>query len=208
MSLPYNIIPNYAFTPRVYNILCAKLHPPPCTFVSAALVRNVRAEAINSSTVLVLWDPLELPEVIVLNYTVIYTTVELHHRREIEDEANAISQEYPAYVTHGFISNLASNHSYQFHVTATMDIGGDVFIGETSDSNDTIVQLVATQASPIPPILNECETVSHLAIIIAAVVLLVVIVMVVVIAVAAVAVCMLQSKKRRYVFGFTGSYSL
>ena len=192
----------------MYNILYAKLHPPSSTFASAASVRNVRAEAINSSTVLVLWDPLELPGVIVLNYTVIYTTVELHPRREIEDEVNAMSQEYPAYVTHGFISNLASNHSYQFHVTATMDICGDVFIGETSDSNDTIVQLVANQASPISPIPNVCETVSHLAIINAAVVLLVVIMMVVVITVAALAVCMLQSKKRRYVFGFTVSYSL
>lgn len=89
-----------------------------------------------------------------------------------------------------------------------MNIGGDVFIGETSDSNDTIVQLVANQASPISPIPNVCETVSHLAIINAAVVLLVVIMMVVVITVAALAVCMLQSKKRRYVFGFTVSYSL
>ena len=178
-------------------------------------MRNVRAEAINSSTVLVLWDPLELPGVIILNYTVFYTTVELHQRREIEGVVNTLSQEYPPYVTHGFIGNLTSNHSYQFHVTATMDIGGDVFVGETSDSNDTILQLVvANSASPSPPIPNECETgetVRHLAIIIVAVVflvvLLVVIVMLVVIAVVAVAVCILQSKRRRYVFGFTCNYS-
>lgn len=187
-----------------------KLHPLPWTYASAASARNVRAEAINSSTVLVLWDPLELPGVIVLNYTIFYTTVELHQGREIEGVVNALSQEYPPYVTHGFISNLTSNHSYQFHVRATMDIGGDVFVGETSNSNDTIVQLlVANPASPTPPMPDECETgetgetESHLAIIIVAVVLLVVIVMLVVIAIAAVAVCTLQSKRRRYVFGFT-----
>ena len=104
--------------------------------------RNVRAVAINSSTVLLLWDLLELPGVIVLNYIVFYTTIELRQRREIESIVNT---EYPPYVTHGFISNLASNHSCQFriHVRATMDIDGDMFVGETSDSNDTIVQLAS-----------------------------------------------------------------
>ena len=42
------------------------------------------------------------------HYTVFYTSVELHQKREIEGIVNT---EYPPYVTHGFISNLAVLHT-------------------------------------------------------------------------------------------------
>lgn len=175
-------------------------------FVSAnhaASVRNVKAEAINSSTVLVLWDPLELPGVKVLNYTVFYTPVAVRLQRDAKWNADAwddLFQVFPANVTHGFISNLVSNHSYQFHVAATINIGGDVFVGERTDSNESNanIRLVSDAVPPVPPSSTVCLTVGGLSATISAVFVVALLVVAVVVAVAVVVVHMSLAKKRRY----------
>ena len=154
-----------------------------------------------------LWDPLELPGVEVLNYTVFYTPVEFHLPRGTKESADALSdllQVFPANVTYGFVSNLVSNHSYQFRVAATMNIGGDVFVGDRTgsiQSNESYadIRLVADAVSPMIPTSRVCLTVGSLSAAISATFVVVLLLVVVAVAVAVMVVHLSLSKKRRYV---------
>ena len=82
-----------------------------------AIVSDVSATPLNSTSVRVSWTPVNLT--VVYHYTVHYTTV--------GGVSGTVT--FPDTFSSGVVSVLQGGQQYQFSVTVTVNIGGEVYTG-------------------------------------------------------------------------------
>ena len=91
-----------------------------CTIILfnfTAIVSNVSATPLNSTSVMVSWTPVKLT--VVYYYTVNYTTMGVVNG----------TVTFPDTVTSGVVSGLLEGQQYQFSVTVTLNISGELYTG-------------------------------------------------------------------------------
>ena len=96
-------------------------------YIHSATVSGVSVFALNSTTVRVSWTPVNLT--VVDHYTVHYTTV---------DGVNGTIT-FPASASSGVVSGLQEGQQYQFSVTITLNINGELFTGSPDYTQSTIL---------------------------------------------------------------------
>ena len=96
----------------------------------AAQVQNVEVDIIDETIVKVQWKAVSFSEV--SHYTVYYSLVSgvsKRHRRRL-------FKEFPNNSTMGYITDLLPTADYQFQVTVTLNITGNLFEGPLSILTD------------------------------------------------------------------------
>ena len=86
-------------------------------FNFTAIVSDVSATALNSTSVMVSWSPVNLA--VMYYYTVNYT---------IMGVVNG-TVTFPSMVSAGVVSGLQGGQQYQFTVTVTLNISGELYTG-------------------------------------------------------------------------------
>ena len=84
-------------------------------FIHAALINSVSVEYFNCSAVRVTWSPLN--DLVVDHYTVHY----------IYFCSTSLSQTFPASASSGVVSGLQEGQKYQFSVSVSLSVSGQVF---------------------------------------------------------------------------------
>ena len=87
--------------------------------------------ALNDTAVTVSWNALIIPDFSVDSYTVVYSPVSQHRRRQDGKEMSAV---FPGTATSGVIAGLDPATDYQFQVFATVTVDGVPLEGERSIS--------------------------------------------------------------------------
>ena len=87
-----------------------------------AIVSDVSATPLNSTSVRVSWTPVNLT--VVYHYTVHYTTV---------GGVNG-TVTFPDTVSSGVVSGLQGGQQYQFSVTVTLNISGELYTGSHNNT--------------------------------------------------------------------------
>ena len=82
-----------------------------------AIVSDVSATPLNSTSVVVSWTPVSLT--VVYHYTVNYTTMGVFNG----------TVTFPSTVSSGVVSGLQGGQQYQFSVTVTLNISGELYTG-------------------------------------------------------------------------------
>ena len=103
-----------------------------CVLFHIALVNEVSAAALSSTSVKVSWAPVDLT--VVDHYTVHYTTV-----GGVSGTAT-----FSANSSFGVVSGLQTGETYWFSVTVTLNVSGDLFTGS---SNYTLPPVTCELAS-------------------------------------------------------------
>ena len=80
-------------------------------------------DPVNSTSVRVTWTPLNLP--VVDHYTVHYSIVNGGSGRQTDSG----SVTFPASVSSGVVSGLLGGQQYQFSVSVTLSVGGQIYVG-------------------------------------------------------------------------------
>ena len=80
-------------------------------------VSRVSAEVLNNTAVTIFWTPVNL--IVVEYYTVYYTTV---------GGVNG-TLTFPVSASSGVVSGLQEGHQYNFSVTVTLNVSGELFSG-------------------------------------------------------------------------------
>ena len=86
-----------------------------CIFFLVAIISVILATPLNSTSVMVSWTPVNLP--LVYHYTVYYTTV---------GGVNG-TVTFPDTVSSGVVSGLQGGQQYQFSVTVTLNVSGELY---------------------------------------------------------------------------------
>ena len=92
-----------------------------------AVVSDVSATPLNSTSVMVSWTPVNLT--VVHHYTVHYTTV---------GGVNGMVT-FPSTVSSGVVSGLQGGQQYQFSVTVTLNISGVFYIGSHNNTQQPMI---------------------------------------------------------------------
>ena len=87
-----------------------------------AIVSEVSATPLNSTSVMVSWTPVNLT--VMYHYTVHYTTVGGVNGTVI----------FPDTVSSGVVSGLQGGQQYQFSVTVTLNISGELYTGSPKNT--------------------------------------------------------------------------
>ena len=96
-------------------------------------------QVISESSVRVSWNALDyIPEII--HYTIFYSLT-----GNMSEESVMVSSSLSSVV----IKSLSSNEEYQFQVMATAELGGEVLVGERSNSSAIIITLPVTTPGPM-----------------------------------------------------------
>ena len=86
-------------------------------FKFIAIVSDMSATPLNSTSVMVSWTPVNLT--VVYHYTVNYTTMGVVNG----------TVKFPSTVSSGVVSGLKGGQQYQFSVTVTLNISGELYTG-------------------------------------------------------------------------------
>ena len=100
-----------------------------CIFILfnfTAIVSDVSATALNSTSVMVSWTPVNLT--VVYHYTVNYTTMGVVNG----------TVTFPSTVSSGVVSGLQGGQQYQFSVTVTLNISGELYTGSHNNTQQPI----------------------------------------------------------------------
>ena len=84
-------------------------------------------ESVNSTSVRVTWAPLNLP--VVDHYTVHYSSIVNGGSGRRRRQTDSGSVTFPASVSSGVVSGLLGGEQYQFSVSVTLSVGGQMYIG-------------------------------------------------------------------------------
>ena len=99
---------------------CAYMHKSfvvyNCMFIHAALINSVSVEYFNCSAVRITWTPLN--DLAVDHHTVHYTNAVC---------GNMLLQTFPASASSGVVSGLLERQQYQFSVSVSLSVSGQVF---------------------------------------------------------------------------------
>ena len=91
---------------------------------SIALVMNVEVEVVSDTSVRVLWDSVDIPEI--TGYTVYYS--QTGNRKRQSEESVTVPSSDNSVVIEGLLNNV----EYQFQVVAIAELDGDVITGQRS----------------------------------------------------------------------------
>ena len=81
----------------------------------------------NSTAVRVTWTPLNL--LVVDHYTVHYNSIVNGGSGRRKRQSNPESVTFPASVSSGVVSGLLEGQQYQFSVSVTLSVGGQLYVG-------------------------------------------------------------------------------
>ena len=111
------------------NVECMNyvfMHNYPVQFY-IAIVSDVSATALNSTLVMVCWTPVNLT--VMYHYTVNYTTMGVVNG----------TVTFPSTVSSGVVSGLQEGQQYQFSVTVTLNISGQLYTGSHNNTQQSMI---------------------------------------------------------------------
>ena len=108
----------------IYGIYFSRYINLVCLFAAPIIVTSVNP--LNNTSVRVIWTPLNLPLPVVDHYTVHYSAIVNggSGRRRQTDSGSFI---FPASVSSGVVSGLLGGQQYQFSVSVTLSVGGQLY---------------------------------------------------------------------------------
>ena len=95
--------------------------------LSAAPIIVTSVNPLNNTAVRVTWTPLNLPVPVVDHYTVHYSSIVNGGSGRRRRQTDSGSVTFPASVSSGVVSGLLGGQQYQFSISVTLSVGGQLY---------------------------------------------------------------------------------